>query len=428
MAHLDEIIAFNQKVTGTLDRPSGLSQHARRELCIVTCVDPRLVRFFPSALGVERGDAVLIRLPGAVVRPGTGDGLRAVAAAVYINRATEFLVMGHTQCGTTTIDVAAVTSEMDKRKVPAGAMPGGVREFLGAVSDLRQAVRQSAQAIRGAAFIPRDVLVHAAILDIETGALEIVERGENFQSDLPSALASSDSLLSSIGGSVGGSVQSILDAAQRDMGFLASTPSSALFDGPSALTASADPFAGLASSLPPGWSDGALAMAPSSVSAAPSALATPLPPFPEAPAARATLTSLEPATPMRHAPPARSAVPPPQQPPPQRRAARAPPPERAHARARPAPADPEADENMNKVRDFYKVNFTLEQRRKVARALAQAARGHASSGELVKIVVKPILDLGQKRYKVIDEVIAIKEQATRMDPDDALALLSQIFQ
>lgn len=431
MAHLDEIIAANERLVRSQPAAPKMPWTARRELCIVTCVDPRLVRFFPTTLGLDRGDAVVIRIPGANVLVGHGDGLRSVAAAVYINKATEFIVLGHTDCGTTKVDVGALTSEMQQRGVAPDSMPGGPREFLGAVSDLRAAVKASATAIRAAPFLPRDLLVHAAILDIESGALEIVERGENFQDQASAASVASGSV-----GYVPGRATALNTGLGDGMRLLQASTVSSLWDGAAALQASNDPFAALSSKPPPGWSDGGSALAPSAMSSTSAPGALDFTSTMAAPTAMAAATTMLSVTPLQM--PSVPAVQAPQtvsfeQQPVQTQVQMpaAPPLKKAQPR-RVQPARrklaPEFQQSVDKVREFYRLNFTLEQRKQIARALANAARNNRGSAELAKTVIKPILDLGQKRYKVIDEVIAIKEQATGMAPDDALELLSRLFE
>ena len=92
MALLDEILGANRALA--LEGHDPGSFIANRHLCIVTCVDPRLTRFFPDVLGVERGHAVAIRVPGAHLRPGS-EGLRALGAAIYVNDCQEVVVVDH---------------------------------------------------------------------------------------------------------------------------------------------------------------------------------------------------------------------------------------------------------------------------------------------------------------------------------------------
>ena len=310
---------------------------------------------------------------------------------------------------------------MQKRGVPTQSMPGGPREFLGGIGDMRQAVKASAAAIRGAPFIPRDILVHAAILDIETGALEIVERGENFQTADGSGGG---------GGSLGykpGPSGALSGALGDGSSHLSSTGVSALFSGNAALAPSQDLFAAISNQLPPGWSSGDSALASQSGDAIGAI---------QPPPATSLASPVELASPMhlgnvarrpeddlprefRAAPPT---TPAPAPKPPAKKTLR-----KVEASPAPARRQLEADANILKVREFYRHNFNQDQRRQIQRALANAARQDMAGTEQVRIVVKPILDLGQKRYKVIDEVIAIKEKASGMIPHDAFALLSQLF-
>jgi len=174
MTLLDELLEANRRAVQTAGEPG--SYVANRHLCIVTCVDPRLTRWFGPALGVERGHAVAIRVPGAHVAPGS-DVLRAVAAAIYVNDCQEVLVLAHTDCGTSRLGAKDLERTMIRRGVPLEAVPSAdVGEFFGLVSDLRAATFESVRAIREAPYLPR-MPVHAAIMDIGTGALTMWERG-----------------------------------------------------------------------------------------------------------------------------------------------------------------------------------------------------------------------------------------------------------
>jgi carbonic anhydrase len=174
MPLLDEILAANREQT-TADTDPG-SFIAHRHLCIVTCVDPRLTHFFGHALGVERGHAVAIRVPGAHIRPGS-EALRQLAAAVYVNDCQEVLVVAHTDCGVARVTEVELRRVMRARGVTDQAIPADVAGFFGLVSDVEAAARETVEAIRGAPFLPRHLPVHAVLMDIRTGALTLIERG-----------------------------------------------------------------------------------------------------------------------------------------------------------------------------------------------------------------------------------------------------------
>lgn len=174
MALLDEILEAN-KAAAIANGDAG-SYIAHRHLCIVTCVDPRLTHFFGHALGVERGHAVAIRVPGAHIAPGS-EILRALAAAIYVNDCQEVLVIPHTDCGVATVDASEIKRVMRARGVAETALPEDVGAFFGLVRDVKAAALETVEAIRGAPFLPRHLPVHAAMMDIRTGALTVLERG-----------------------------------------------------------------------------------------------------------------------------------------------------------------------------------------------------------------------------------------------------------
>src|SRR5512133_1908151 len=174
MPLLDEILEANRAHVSTHGDVGTFV--ANRHLCIVTCVDPRLTRFFPDVLGVERGHAVAIRVPGAHIRAGS-EAMRGLAATVYVNDCQEIIVVGHTDCGVTRVGEAELRRVMRARGVADGAIPADVAGFFGLFPDVAAAVRETVQAIRGAPYLPKHLPVHGVVMDIRTGALKLLERG-----------------------------------------------------------------------------------------------------------------------------------------------------------------------------------------------------------------------------------------------------------
>jgi carbonic anhydrase len=175
MTLLDELLDANQRAVAARSERERGSFVANRHLCIVTCVDPRLTQFFGPILGVERGHAVAIRVPGAHIAPGS-DVLRALAAAIYVNDCQEVLVMPHTDCGVARLGAADVKKALARRGVPAEAVPGDVAKFFGLVPDLKSATLETVKTIREAPFLPK-MPVHAACIDVASGQLTVWERG-----------------------------------------------------------------------------------------------------------------------------------------------------------------------------------------------------------------------------------------------------------
>lgn len=173
MPLLDEILEANRRAEHQETDPGTFV--AARHLCIVTCVDPRLTHFFGSKLGVERGHAVVVRVPGAHLPKGS-EMLRALAAAIYVNDCQEVLVLPHTDCGVARVSAGELKRVMRARGVLGDAIPEDAAGFFGLVKDAREAALETVEAIRTAPFLPR-LPVHCTMMDIRTGTLELLDRG-----------------------------------------------------------------------------------------------------------------------------------------------------------------------------------------------------------------------------------------------------------
>ncbi|MGC4115464.1 MAG: hypothetical protein QM765_12840 [Myxococcales bacterium] len=480
MAVLDDILAVNAKVAGRLPAMERDFKASRR-LCLVTCIDPRLTRFFPEALGIERGEATIVRLPGPVIAGGT-DLVRAVATAIFANDCDEVLVLSHTDCATVRLDSGSIASAMNRMGV-GGSLPTDPRTYFGLSASPRQIASDTASALRSSNIIPKTVLVHAAVIDIKTGAVEVVSRGENAQAE-PEAGSSSSALPSLSGpsafGPSGGFPSSL--SGPSSLGSLpslgsspSSLPSLGSSSGPGLSSLSSLPSLGssgsgfsLSSNLPSGLGIGensarSAAAAPLAAfgpvaSAAPSMPAAPtnvtsfqMPEFSQGLKSTIDLTpsvqfgpstvlepvqSLDQADPFTSVgaePPKPRPAPPPkakpaQQPP--RPPPRKPAPPAQSQRAPSAPrlnVSPQMLSNLEKVGAFYRAEMKAEVRAQAAAALDTAYRAAQPNAELIRVVFKPILESGPKRYKVIDELLAIKEGAASMERNDCYTALRQLL-
>jgi len=172
---LDRILEHNRSfVLGRAARP--LAAPETLSLAIVACYDPRLDELLPAALGIVREQTIFLRAAGALVRP-EGEPLRSLAMAVYMFGVTEILVVGHTSCRMAAFSAAGFIDMFRARGVTRDAFgPTDLREWAGAIPDVRRGVQSSAAAIASAPFLPRDVTLAGLVLDDASGALELVVR------------------------------------------------------------------------------------------------------------------------------------------------------------------------------------------------------------------------------------------------------------
>jgi carbonic anhydrase len=180
---IDEILAANAHFTQQ-HHPAQLSHLPRRRMAVVTCMDTRLTHLFEEALGLHRGEVIQLRTAGATINARdevNGDLIRSLAGAIYLLGVREVAVVGHTECGLSHGDLATLTASMQALGVDPETLPEkgeALLGWLGTFQDVRENVIRVARAIRSSPYLPRTIPVHALVIDIHTGRLELIERGE----------------------------------------------------------------------------------------------------------------------------------------------------------------------------------------------------------------------------------------------------------
>lgn len=184
---LDEILEHNaQFITQT--RVPHISHAPRKHTAIVTCMDCRLVNLFETALGLERGDVLELRTAGATIsedqRSGSSsDLIRSLAGGIYLLGVSEVIVIGHTHCGLAQRNPEKLIASMQANGVDPQRLIAeqglkdvdGLLRWLGVFEDLHLNVQAVVNSIRTSPFLPR-IPVHGLVIDIETGALTVVDR------------------------------------------------------------------------------------------------------------------------------------------------------------------------------------------------------------------------------------------------------------
>jgi carbonic anhydrase len=134
-----------------------------KKVAIVTCMDARLDP--AKALGIELGDAHVIRNAGGVV---TDDVIRSLAISQHELGTEEILVMHHTKCGMMTFTDEEFATRLERA---AGSRPQWDAHSF---ADLEQDVRDGVRKITESPFIPSTNQVRGFVYDVDTGAVREV--------------------------------------------------------------------------------------------------------------------------------------------------------------------------------------------------------------------------------------------------------------
>ena len=159
---IDELLLNNARYAEGFDK-GNLPLPPARKLAVVACMDARLDPH--RVLGLEEGDAHVIRNAGAVV---SDDVIRSLVISQRLLGTREILLIQHTDCGMLTFRDDAVKDEIE---ADTGLRPAFALE---AFKDLEQNVRQSMARIRVSPFIPHKDQIHGFIYDCATGRINEV--------------------------------------------------------------------------------------------------------------------------------------------------------------------------------------------------------------------------------------------------------------
>lgn len=172
--NLEEMLAANRAFVAER-RLQAMPDAPTRKLAVLTCMDSRLTGLWNEALGLQRGDAMVLRNAGNTVA-ASDDVLRSLAIAVYAKGVEEIVVLGHSDCGMTKIQASAFIDAMSRAGVSRDAIPSiDLREWLGAFAREEDNVRDTVRAIRESGLFSPDVQVHGLLLYVETGEVRAIQ-------------------------------------------------------------------------------------------------------------------------------------------------------------------------------------------------------------------------------------------------------------
>jgi carbonic anhydrase len=175
MGTLEDLLAGNARYASQGWDPAdrALGAPPAKGLAVVACMDTR--HNVERVLGLEHGDAKVIRNAGNVVDDGT---LRSLIVAVHLLGVRHVAVMGHTKCGMTLIgrgEFRIAHSIAASTGVPLHeVMRPDFQRWLGGFADPEEHVRQSVAILRSHPYMPDDLEVLGLLYDNDTGRVRPV--------------------------------------------------------------------------------------------------------------------------------------------------------------------------------------------------------------------------------------------------------------
>ncbi|WP_438432952.1 beta-class carbonic anhydrase [Gorillibacterium sp. sgz500922] len=185
MSRLTEILEYNRTFVQNREYEAfRTTKFPDKKVVILTCMDTRLVELLPKAMNLKNGDAKIIKSAGAIVAHPFGSIMRSILVAIYSLGAEEVLVVGHHDCGMTSLNPDEILSKAASRGISSETIRtlshSGIdlKRFLSGFHSVTDAVADSVSMIRNHPLLPADIGVHGLVIHPETGELSIVTRGK----------------------------------------------------------------------------------------------------------------------------------------------------------------------------------------------------------------------------------------------------------
>lgn len=178
---IGEILEHNRKFVASRGYETfATSRFPDKKIAIVSCMDSRLTGLLPAALGLEAGDAMIIRNAGGMVSHPFGSVMRSLLIAIHELGVREILVIGHTDCGLWRADSRKAMETMRTHGVGqekfdmANCCGIDCESWLEGFEDLDRSVQESVAVVRKHPLVPDGIAVHGFVMDSGTGELRRV--------------------------------------------------------------------------------------------------------------------------------------------------------------------------------------------------------------------------------------------------------------
>lgn len=175
---IDKMLEFNKQfVESKAYEQYKTSKYPDKKIAIVTCMDTRLVKLLPAALGINNGDVKIIKNAGGTITNSFDSTVRSLLVAIYELGVEEVMIIGHTTCGVQGMDSQEMLHLMRQRGIDEEHISLmkhcgiDLDSWLHGFDNTESAVLETVDLVKNHPLVPKDVVVRGYIMDSETGAL-----------------------------------------------------------------------------------------------------------------------------------------------------------------------------------------------------------------------------------------------------------------
>ncbi|WP_000173391.1 beta-class carbonic anhydrase, partial [Bacillus thuringiensis] len=187
MTLLENILTHNETFVQKQEyEPFATTKFPNKKLLIVTCMDTRLLTLLPQALGLQNGDAKVIKNAGAVISHPFGSMMRSIILGIYELQVEEICVIGHEDCGMAGLQAEPLLEKVKQQGIDSTCLHtlqhAGIdlSAWLTGFRNVQESVQHSVDMIRQHPLLPSYVPVHGLVIHPKTGSLEVVVEGYSY--------------------------------------------------------------------------------------------------------------------------------------------------------------------------------------------------------------------------------------------------------
>ncbi|MGM7636757.1 beta-class carbonic anhydrase [Bacillus sp. Hm123] len=184
MTLLEEILTYNESfVTSKQYEAFATDKFPDKRVVILTCMDTRLVELVTKAMNFKNGDVKIVRNAGAIVNHPFGSIMRSLLVAVYQLQADEVLIVGHHDCGMSSLKSENILVAMTERGVKQETIDTlrhagiDVDGWLEGFNSVEESVTHSVNMVKDHPLMQNEIPVHGLVIDPASGKLDLVVDG-----------------------------------------------------------------------------------------------------------------------------------------------------------------------------------------------------------------------------------------------------------
>lgn len=178
---IDQILSYNKRFVAEKGyEPFITSGQPDMKLAIVSCMDTRLTKLLPNALGLRNGDAKIIKVAGGTILTPYDSVMRSLLVAIYELGCQEVMIIHHSGCGACNMNADHFLHLMRERGITDEAIKEAeqqinLNEYLDGFHDTEASVRRTVNTVQQHPLVPKDIIVRGFIIDSRTGELTLVD-------------------------------------------------------------------------------------------------------------------------------------------------------------------------------------------------------------------------------------------------------------